>query len=150
MISTTAGYTGGRASNPTYKAVSAGGTGHAESVQVTYDTSKVSYEKLLDVYWKNVDPFDPAGQFCDKGEQYHSAVFVHDDAQRKLAEQSKKDVEKRFGRAPATEVVAAAEFWPAEGYHQEYYKKSATAYKFYRFGCGRDRRLKELWGAAGH
>jgi peptide-methionine (S)-S-oxide reductase len=151
VVSTRVGYTGGTKKSPTYEEVSSGGTGHLESIEVTYDPKKVSYKELLDTYWKNVDPFDPAGQFCDKGEQYHSAIFTHDEEQRQGAEQSKKDVEKRFGKTAATVIVPASTFWPAEEYHQQYYKKSSARYTFYRFGCGRDRRLKELWGAsAGH
>jgi peptide-methionine (S)-S-oxide reductase len=150
VVSTTVGYTGGRRKSPTYEEVSSGGTGHLESIEVVFDPKKTTYAKLLDVFWKNVDPFDPAGQFCDKGEQYRTAIFVHDEEQRRLAEQSKRDVEKRFGKTASTEIVPAAEFWPAEAYHQKYYEKSAVKYKFYRFGCGRDRRLQELWGTSGH
>jgi peptide-methionine (S)-S-oxide reductase len=148
VAATTVGYTGGTKKGPTYEEVSSGGTGHLESIEVTYDPAKVSYERLLDVYWRNVDPFDAAGQFCDKGEQYHSAIFVRTPEERRLAEASKKQVEKRFGRPAATEIRDASEFWSAEAYHQKYYEKSAYKYKFYRFGCGRDRRLQELWGKA--
>ncbi len=150
VVSTTAGYTGGSKKSPSYEEVSSGGTGHAESVEVLYDPKKVSYAKLLEVYWRNVDPLDPAGQFCDKGEQYRTAIFVHDPEQRRLAEQSKKDVERTLGRPAATEIVDAMQFWPAEAYHQEYYKKNPVRYKFYRSGCGRDRRLQELWGKSDH
>jgi peptide-methionine (S)-S-oxide reductase len=150
VVSTRVGYTGGTKKSPTYEEVSSGGTGHLESIEVTYDPKKVSYKDLLDTYWKNVDPFDPAGQFCDKGEQYRTAIFTHDEGQRREAEQSKKDVEKRFGKTAATVIAPASTFWPAEEYHQQYYKKSSGRYTFYRFGCGRDRRLKELWGSSGH
>jgi len=150
VVSTTSGYTGGSKRNPTYEEVSSGGTGHAESVEVVFDPAKVSYAKLLDVYWHNVDPFDPAGQFCDKGEQYHAFIFTHDAEQARLAEESKKAVEKRFSRPVTTEIVPAKEFWPAEDYHQDYYVKNPLRYKFYRHGCGRDRRLEELWGKADH
>jgi peptide-methionine (S)-S-oxide reductase len=150
VVSTTAGYTGGSKKSPTYEEVSSGGTGHAESVEVLFDPKKVSYAKLLEVYWTNVDPLDPAGQFCDKGEQYRTAIFVHDAEQRRLAEQSKRDVERKLARPAATEIVDATQFWPAEAYHQEYYKKNPVRYKFYRSGCGRDRRLQELWGKSDH
>jgi peptide-methionine (S)-S-oxide reductase len=152
VVSTAAGYTGGTARNPSYEEVSGGGTGHAESVEVTYDPRKVTYETLLDVYWHNVDPFDTTGQFCDHGTQYRTAIFTHDETQRRLAEESKKALEKRFSRPIATQVVPAAEFWAAEGYHQQYYLKNPLRYKIYRLGCGRDHRLEEIWGkaAGGH
>ncbi len=153
VVSTTSGYTGGQRKNPTYHEVSAGGTGHAESVQVVYDPAKVSYQKLLDVFWHNIDPLARNYQFCDHGEQYRSAVFVHDARQRQLAEASKRELEKqpRFRGKIATEIVPAATFYPAEDYHQDYYRKNPIRYNFYRTGCGRDRRLRELWGeGAGH
>ena len=146
VISTTAGYTGGRASNPTYKAVSAGGTGHAESVQVTYDTSKVSYEKLLDVFWHNIDPLAVDRQFCDEGSQYRSAIFYSTPEQQALADTSKQKVQEEFDKPVATQIVAAGRFYPAEEYHQDYYRKNPIRYKLYRLKCGRDQRLQQLWG----
>jgi peptide-methionine (S)-S-oxide reductase len=150
VLSTTSGYTGGTKVDPTYHEVSAGGTGHAESVEVTYDPSKVTYQRLLDVYWHNVDPLDTGGQFCDRGNQYRSAIFYHDDEQKRLAEASKQALEDshRFDQPIATEIVPAGPFYPAEDYHQDYYKKNPIRYKFYRWNCGRDQRLAELWGAA--
>lgn len=154
VISTTSGYTGGRTVKPSYEAVSAGVTGHAEAVQVVYDPARVSYERLLHVFWRNIDPFDARGQFCDKGTQYRSAIFVQDEDQRRLAEASKGDLQARFKEPIVTEIVAAADFYPAEGYHQDYYQKNPARYRFYRFGCGRDGRLKQVWGkeagAGGH
>jgi peptide-methionine (S)-S-oxide reductase len=153
VISTTAGYTGGHTKNPTYEEVSAGGTGHAESVQIVYDPAKTSYEKLLDVFWHNIDPTVKDRQFCDTGNQYRTAIFYHNEMQRKLAEASKISLEKTkpFKGPIVTEITRATEFYPAEEYHQEYYKKNPIRYKFYRYTCGRDRRLRELWGsAAGH
>ena len=150
MLSTTSGYTGGTKVDPTYHEVSDGGTGHAESVEVIYDPSKVTYQQLLDVFWHNTDPLDTGGQFCDRGSQYRSAIFYHDDEQKRLAEASKQALEgsHRFDRPIATEIVAAGPFYPAEDYHQDYYKKNPVRYKFYRWNCGRDQRLAELWGAA--
>jgi peptide-methionine (S)-S-oxide reductase len=148
VISTVSGYTGGSTQRPTYEQVSAGRTGHTEVVQVTYDPSKVSYEKLLDVYWHNIDPTVKDRQFCDIGSQYRSAIFVHDAEQRRLAEASKAALErtKPFKGAIVTPVVEAAAFYPAEEYHQDYYLKNPVRYRYYRSGCGRDDRLKELWG----
>jgi len=151
VVSTTSGYTDGTKKNPTYEEVSAGGTGHAESVQVVYDPSKVSYAKLLDVYWHNVDPVTANAQFCDHGTQYRTAIFYHDAEQKRLAEESKAQVQKKFlERKVATEIVPASTFYPAEEYHQDYYQKNPIRYKFYRTGCGRDARLEELWGSSGH
>ncbi|MEA2559788.1 MAG: peptide-methionine (S)-S-oxide reductase [Acidobacteriota bacterium] len=147
VVSTTSGYTGGTKKNPTYEEVSDGGTGHAESVQVVYDPSKVSYAKLLEVYWHNVDPLTANAQFCDHGNQYRTAIFVHDAEQKRLAEESKAQVQKKFvERKVVTEIVPASTFYPAEGYHQDYYEKNPIRYKFYRTSCGRDARLEELWG----
>jgi peptide-methionine (S)-S-oxide reductase len=146
VSSTTSGYTGGKVASPSYEQVSAGATGHIESVQILYDPKKVSYRQLLDVYWKNIDPFDGTGQFCDKGPQYRSAIFYHDEEERRSALETKLALEKRFGRRIATEIVPAGAFWPAEDYHQNYYEKNPVRYKFYRNGCGRDRRLREVWG----
>ncbi len=149
VISTTSGYTGGGKKNPTYEEVSAGGTGHAESVEVAYDPAKVSYEKLLDAFWHNTDPLVKDRQFCDSGHQYRSAIFYRSDTEKRLAEASKAEVQKRFKQPVQTEIVAATPFYPAEEYHQDYYKKNPLRYKFYRSGCGRDKRLTELWGSSG-
>ncbi len=148
VISTVSGYTGGRTVDPTYEEVSSGTTGHAESLQVTYDPSKLGYEKLLDVFWHNIDPLARDRQFCDIGEQYRSAIFYHNDEQKRLAQASKGALEQsgRFKQPIATQIVAAGPFYPAEEYHQDYYKKNPIRYKFYRYNCGRDQRLKELWG----
>jgi peptide-methionine (S)-S-oxide reductase len=148
VLSTTSGYTGGTKKNPTYEEVSAGGTGHAESVEIVYDPSRVTYEKLLDVFWHNVDPLTPNAQFCDHGNQYRTAIFYHDDDQKRAAEKSKKDLEAsgRFKQPIVTQIVAATEFWPAEDYHQDYYEKNPVRYRYYRYSCGRDQRLEELWG----
>jgi peptide-methionine (S)-S-oxide reductase len=147
VVSTTSGYTGGQKKNPTYEEVSAGGTGHAEAVQIVYDPAKVSYEKLLAVFWRNIDPLARDRQFCDAGSQYRSAIFYHDETQKRLAEASKAEAQKRFKQPIATQIVPAAAFYPAEEYHQDYYQKNPVRYKLYRTGCGRDRRLEELWGA---
>ena len=146
VISTTAGYTGGHTKNPTYEEVSAGGTGHAESVRVVYDPARVSYAQLLEVFWHNIDPLTANRQFCDAGSQYRSAIFYADETQRRLAEESKRALEKARGWRIVTEIVHAGEFYPAEEYHQEFYRKNPVRYKTYRFLCGRDQRLKELWG----
>ena len=146
VISTISGYTGGSVANPTYEQVSAGGTGHRESVEVFFDPKKVSYETLLDVYWRNIDPFDDKGQFCDKGNQYRSAIFVANDEQKLTAEASKRKFEERFDRPIATDIRYAGTFYRAEEYHQNYYKKNPLRYRFYRFSCGRDARLKQVWG----
>jgi peptide-methionine (S)-S-oxide reductase len=148
VISVTSGYTGGQKKNPTYEEVSAGGTGHAESVEVVFDPAKTSYERLLEVFWHNVDPFQKAGQFCDHGTQYRSAIFYNGEAQRKAAEESKRKLEEqpRFKGKIVTEIVAASTFYPAEEYHQQFYKKNPVRYHSYRAGCGRDARLKEIWG----
>ncbi len=153
VISTTSGYTGGTKANPTYEEVSSGTTGHAESVQVVYDPKKVTYEKLLDVFWHNIDPTTRDRQFCDGGTQYRSAIFYHDAAQREAAEASKAalDKSKPFKQPIVTQIVMAGAFYPAEDYHQDYYKKNPVRYQLYRSGCGRDARLRELWGdKAGH
>jgi peptide-methionine (S)-S-oxide reductase len=152
VLSTTSGYTGGKTKNPTYEEVSAGVTGHTEAVQVVYDPAKVSYEKLLNVFWHNIDPTVKDRQFCDIGTQYRTAIFVSDDKQRQLAEASKAALEKSkpFKDAIVTPIVAATEFWPAEEYHQDYYVKNPVRYSYYRTGCGRDRRLAQLWGTSSH
>jgi len=148
VISTISGYTGGTQPNPTYEQVSSGRTGHAEAVQVTYDPSRVSYEKLLDVFWHNIDPTVKDRQFCDVGSQYRSAIFVHDAGQRRAAEASRAELErsKPFKAAVVTPIVDAGVFYPAEDYHQDYYQKNPIRYRYYRAGCGRDARLQELWG----
>lgn len=154
VISTTSGYTGGSKQDADYRTVSAGGTGHYEALEVKYDPSKVSYEKLLEVFWHNIDPLDGRGQFCDKGSQYLSAIFPKNDEERALAEASKAKVAPKIGGAAAikTEILAAKPFYAAEEYHQDYYQKNPIRYKFYRWNCGRDQRLEELWGdaAGGH
>jgi len=151
VISTTSGYMGGRTKNPTYEQVSAGGTGHAEVVQVVYDPAKVSYQKLLEVFWRNIDPTTADRQFCDSGSQYRSAIFHHGEEQKKLAEASLRELErtKPFREPIVTQLVTAAQFYPAEEYHQDYYKKNPLRYKYYRTSCGRDNRLAEVWGKAG-
>jgi peptide-methionine (S)-S-oxide reductase len=148
VVSVTSGYTGGHKRNPTYGEVSAGGTGHAESVQIVHDPAKISYEKLLTVFWHNVDPTAKDRQFCDSGHQYRSAIFYHTEEQRRQAMQSKEALErsKTFKEPVVTEITRASEFYPAEEYHQHYYRKNPIRYKFYRASCGRDGRLKELWG----
>ncbi|OWV32271.1 peptide-methionine (S)-S-oxide reductase [Pacificimonas flava] len=140
------GYAGGTTENPTYEQVSAGGTGHYEAVRVSYDPDVVGYGELLDIFWKNVDPFDPAGQFCDKGESYRAAIFPANAEERALARQSLERVEARFGREVAVKIVEAPTFYRAEEYHQDYSDKNPLRYKFYRTGCGRDARLQEVWG----
>jgi peptide-methionine (S)-S-oxide reductase len=146
VISTTSGYINGRTPNPTYEQVSRGGTGHAEAVEIVFDPAKVSYEKLLDVFWQNVDPLTKDAQFCDHGDQYRSAIFYQGDAQRQLAEKSKVAVQVRFKEPVQTEIAAAGTFYKAEDYHQDYHLKNPIRYKFYRFNCGRDARLQQLWG----
>ena len=148
VISTTSGYIGGHSKNPTYKEVSSGGTGHTEAVQIVYDPKKVAYEKLIDVFWVNHDPTEANGQFCDKGSQYRPGIFYHGEEQKQIAEASRANIEKtkRFDQPVVTEITTAGNFYPAEGYHQDYYTKNPYRYKFYRFGCGRDSRLEQLWG----
>ncbi len=148
VVSTTSGYIGGHTPSPTYSQVSAGTTGHAEAVKVVYDPAKVGYGRLLEVFWRNVDPLDGGGQFCDRGDQYRTAIFYETEEQRQLAERSKQELAAsgRFDRPIVTPIVAAGEFFPAEDYHQNYYLVNPIRYKFYRHGCGRDKRLKEVWG----
>jgi len=148
VTSVTSGYTGGSKKNPTYEEVSAGGTGHAEAVQVVYDPARVSYEKLLNIFWHNIDPTVRDRQFCDVGNQYRSAIFYHSEEQRRLALLSKTLLEKNkpFKGPIVTGIMQASAFYPAEDYHQQYYRKNPIRYKFYRYRCGRDQRLKELWG----
>jgi peptide-methionine (S)-S-oxide reductase len=148
VVSVTAGYTGGRLANPTYEQVSSGQTGHAESVQVVFDPKTVSYEKLLDIYWHNIDPTTERGQFCDWGSQYRTAIFYHDERQKRLAFASIGVLKKtEHLRYVATQIVPAGPFYPAEAYHQDYYLKNEIRYQQYRQACGRDERLKELYGA---
>lgn len=148
IIKVTSGYTGGDKKNPTYQEVSDGKTGHFEAIQIEYDPRLISYEKLLAIFWRNIDPTNDQGQFCDEGMQYRSAIFYHDDVQKRLAEESKLKLEKNkpFPQSVVTPIIPASEFYPAEEYHQHYYRKKPVIYKFYRFICGRDRRLAELWG----
>ena len=152
VVSTTSGYTGGTVEDPTYYQVSAGETGHVESVQVRYNPTQVSYGTLLDVFWKNVDPLDDTGQFCDKGSQYRSKIFVHNDEQRQLAEASKQELDQeKFTKTNiATEIEPAQRFYPAEEYHQDYNLKHPIRYNYYRTGCGRDKRLAAVWGNQPH
>jgi peptide methionine sulfoxide reductase msrA/msrB len=142
------GYAGGHKENPTYKEVSAGGTGHTEAVQVRYDPGKITYKELLDVFWQHIDPTDSGGQFVDRGSQYRTSIFYHDEEQKRLAQESKAELEKsgRFTKPIVTEIVPLKIFYTAEDYHQDYYKKSALRYKFYRFNSGRDQFLKTVWG----
>ena len=150
VVSTTSGYIGGQKKNPTYEEVSSGRTGHTEAVEVVYDPKKVSYQKLLDVFWRNIDPTVKDQQFCDVGSQYRSGIFYHNDDQKRLTEASKAALEKSkpFKGTIVTEITRATEFYPAEDYHQDYYLKNPVRYKFYVNGCGRYARLKQLWGAA--
>ena len=148
VLSTTSGYTGGHQTDPTYKQVSAGTTGHTEAVRIVYDPQKISYQQLLDVFWKNIDPTTPDSQFCDTGSQYRSGIFYHDDTQKQAAEESLRKLKqtKPFPEPVVTEITAAGAFYPAEDYHQDYYQKNPLRYKYYRFACGRDKRLEQLWG----
>jgi peptide-methionine (S)-S-oxide reductase len=148
VLSVTSGYIGGQLPNPSYQQVSAGQTGHAEAIEVVYDPAKVSYSKLLEVFWHNIDPLTPNAQFCDHGSQYRSGIFYHNAAQQKLAEESKQALvdSKRFKTPIVTEIVMASTFYPAEEYHQDYYKKNPLRYKFYKYNCGRAQRLTEIWG----
>jgi peptide-methionine (S)-S-oxide reductase len=148
VVSTTSGYTGGHMANPTYEQVSAGKTGHTEAVEIAYDPRKITYAQLLEVFWRNIDALTANAQFCDKGSQYRSGIFVHDETQRRLAEESKAVVAQRLRKPIVTEIVTASTFWPAEDYHQDYYKKNPIRYKLYRTYCGRDKRLEEVWGPA--
>ena len=146
VISTTSGYTGGTTPSPTYEQVSDGGTGHTEALRIVYDPSKVTFATLLDVFWRNVDAVDGSGQFCDRGSQYRPAIFYHSDAQRQQAEVSKERVAAQLGTPVAVQIVSAGPFYDAEEYHQDYYRKNPVRYRFYKWNCGRDRRLEQLWG----
>jgi methionine-S-sulfoxide reductase len=148
VVSTISGYSGGHKDNPTYQEVTTGTTGHTEALQVTYDPEKVSYQKLLDVFWRNINPVDDSGQFVDRGSQYRPAIFYHDEEQKRLAEQSRDALEAsgRFSSPLATEIVPLEKFYTAEDYHQDYYQKSPVRYKFYRYNSGRDQFLNKVWG----
>ncbi len=146
VLSTTSGYTGGKLLNPTYKQVSAGGTGHIEALRVVYDPTKVSYATLVTRFFRTIDPLDAGGQFCDRGYQYRSALFVADAGQRRIAAAAKAQAAARLKKPVATLLLPAAKFYPAEDYHQDYYKKNPVRYRFYRLTCGRDARLKKIWG----
>jgi peptide-methionine (S)-S-oxide reductase len=144
----TSGYMGGTVVSPSYEAVSAGRTGHAEAVEVIYDPAKVSYQKLLDAFWLNVDPITPNAQFCDHGNQYRSAIFFQTDEEKRASDASKQAIEqsKRFTEPIVTQIVMASQFYPAEEYHQDFYKKNPIRYKYYKYSCGRAQRLQALWG----
>ena len=148
VLSATSGYMGGTVANPSYEDVSSGRTGHAESVEVVYDPAKVNYQKLLDAFWRNVDPITPNAQFCDHGSQYRSAIFFQTDEEKRASDTSKQAIEqsKRFTEPIVTQIVMASQFYPAEEYHQDFYKKNPVRYKFYKYSCGRAKRLEELWG----
>ena len=148
VLSASSGYMGGTVANPSYEAVSAGRTGHAESVEVVYDPAKVSYQRLLDAFWHNVDPVTPNAQFCDHGSQYRSAIFFQTEEEKRASDASKQAIEqsKRFNEPIVTQIVMASQFYPAEEYHQDYYKKNPFRYKVYKYNCGRAKRLEELWG----
>jgi peptide-methionine (S)-S-oxide reductase len=146
VISTTSGFIGGTVANPSYQQVTSGTTGHTEAVEIVFDPGKVTYQQLLDVFWRNHDPLAKDRQFCDRGDMYRPGIFVHSEAQRALAEASKKQAQSRFSpRVVHTEITRAA-FYKAEDYHQDYHEKNPVRYKLYRFNCGRDQRLEELWG----
>ena len=152
VVETISGYTGGTVDNPTYKQVTAGGTGHREAVQIRYDPKQVSYERLLHVFWRSVDPTDDGGQFCDRGESYQTAIFAGNEEERRLAEASREALEQSavLDAPLVTPVEAAREFYPAENYHQDYYTKNPVRYRFYRFSCGRDSRVQQVWGNQAH
>jgi peptide methionine sulfoxide reductase msrA/msrB len=147
VVEVISGYVGGQTRNPTYQEVSAGGTGHAEAIRVRYDPQKITYNQLLDIFWRHVDPTDAGGQFVDRGSQYRPAIFYHDDEQKRQAEESKRRLETsgRFNKAIATEIVPVSEFYHAEDYHQDYYKKNPLRYKMYRSNSGRDQFLEKVW-----
>ncbi|MDG1820154.1 MAG: peptide-methionine (S)-S-oxide reductase MsrA [Porticoccaceae bacterium] len=148
VISATSGYIGGHLKNPSYKQVSAGKTGHTEGIQIIFDSSLTSYESLLEYFWKSIDPIDDGGQFCDRGQQYRSEIFYHSEAQKLAAEKSRQMLAEtaNLGAPIATKITAASTFYPAEDYHQDYYLKNPVRYNYYRWGCGRDKRLEQLWG----
>lgn len=146
VISVTAGYTGGSTESPTHETVSAGAAGHVESVEIVFDPSRIAYRRLLEVFWHNIDPLTPGGQFCDRGRQYRTAIFFHDDDQRRVAEDSRRRVEETLHAPVVTELAPAVAFHAAEKYHQDFYRKNPVEYHRYRSKCGRDARLRELWG----
>jgi len=146
VVATTSGYTGGHLAKPSYEAVSSGTSGHYEAIRISYDPAMVSYEDLLRVFWKNVDPFDDGGQFCDRGPQYRAAIFAADDEERVAAKKSAREVETSKGQQVMTMILPRGEFFPAEEYHQDYYQRNPIRYHYYRTGCGRDRRLNQIWG----
>jgi peptide-methionine (S)-S-oxide reductase len=148
VLSTTSGYSGGRVANPTYRQVSAGGTGHIEAVRVVYDPRRVSYAALVDRFFRTIDPLDGGGQFCDRGDQYRSALFVRTPEERRIAEAAKARVQRQLERPIATLILPARNFYPAEAYHQNYYRENPVRYRFYRWNCGREARLREVWGQA--
>jgi peptide-methionine (S)-S-oxide reductase len=150
VLGTVSGYTGGTVENPTYEQVTHGDTGHYEAVEVTYDPDRVGYAQLVDIFWRTVDPTDAGGQFCDRGDSYRTAVFVADAAERQAAEASKAEAAVALGQEIVTPVLEGGAFWPAEEYHQDYYEKNSLRYNYYRWGCGRDARVEELWGDAAH
>jgi peptide-methionine (S)-S-oxide reductase len=146
VVSTTTGYTGGHVSNPTYEQVVRGSTGHAEAVEVVFNPEVVTYDQLLDHFWRNVDPFVAHRQFCDTGDHYRPEIFVHSDAQRSAAESSRKRVQTRFNQSIPVKVTSASAFYPAEAYHQDYHNAYPMQYEFYRRSCGREARLRQIWG----
>jgi len=146
VVSTTSGYTAGRVANPTYEQVSGGGTGHTEALEVEYDPKRVSYDKLLEVFWRNVDAVDGGGQFCDRGSQYRPGIYYQSDEQKQQAERSKAQIAERLRQPIAVEIEKGGAFYKAEEYHQDYYKKNPARYKFYKWNCGRAQRLEKLWG----
>ena len=152
VVETVSGYTGGTVDNPTYKQVSEGGTGHREAVQIRYDPEQVAYERLLHIFWRSVDPTDGGGQFCDRGESYQTAIFAGNEEERRLAEASKEALEQSavLDEPVVTPIEPAGEFYPAEDCHQDYYTKNSVRYRFYRFSCGRDSRVQQVWGKQAH
>ena len=152
VVETISGYTGGTVVNPSYRQVTRGGTGHREAVRIRYDPKQVSYERLLHIFWRSVDPTDGGGQFCDRGESYQTAIFVGNEEQRRLAEASRETLEQStvLDAPVVTPIEMAGEFYPAEDYHQDYYRKNPVRYRFYRFSCGRDSRVQQLWGRQAH
>ncbi len=152
VVETISGYTGGTVANPSYRQVTRGGTGHREAVRIRYDPKQISYERLLHIFWRSVDPTDGGGQFCDRGESYQTAIFVGNEEQRRLAEASRETLEQStvLDAPVVTPIEMAGEFYPAEDYHQDYYRKNPVRYRFYRFSCGRDSRVQQLWGRQAH
>jgi peptide-methionine (S)-S-oxide reductase len=147
VLKVLSGYAGGREEHPTYEQVAHGRTGHREAIEITYDPALVGYERLLEIFWRNIDPFDAQGSFVDKGHHYTTAIFAADEAERAAAKKSQAEIEKEFGKKTATAILPAAKFWPAEEYHQDFYQKNPAHYNKYRSGSGRDKKLGQLWGA---